>query len=230
MGAPPGYVGYDEGGQLTEKIRRKPYSVILLDEVEKAHPEVFNILLQVLEDGRLTDAQGRTVDFKNTVLIMTSNVGANLIERSGPIGFTVETGEDDGTVDYERMKERVLDELKRTFRPEFLNRIDDIIVFHPLGREELEQIIELMLKTLRQQLEEQGIKLDISAEAKEIIYKEGYDPLFGARPLRRAIQRLLENPLSDEILRGRFRAGDLVRVTAEEGQLKFEKEEASSLV
>lgn len=230
VGAPPGYVGYDEGGQLTEKIRRKPYSVILLDEVEKAHPEVFNILLQVLEDGRLTDAQGRTVDFKNTVLIMTSNVGANLIEQSGPIGFTVETNEDDGAVDYGRMKERVLDELKRTFRPEFLNRIDDIIVFHPLRKEELEQIIELMLKTLRQQLEEQGIKLEISAEAKDVIYKEGYDPLFGARPLRRAIQRLVENPLSDEILRGRFRSGDLIRVTAEENQLKFEKEEASSLV
>ena len=208
----------------------KPYSVILLDEVEKAHPEVFNILLQVLEDGRLTDAQGRTVDFKNTVLIMTSNVGANLIEQSGPIGFTVETNEDDGAVDYGRMKERVLDELKRTFRPEFLNRIDDIIVFHPLRKEELEQIIELMLKTLRQQLEEQGIKLEISAEAKDVIYKEGYDPLFGARPLRRAIQRLVENPLSDEILRGRFRSGDLIRVTAEENQLKFEKEEASSLV
>ncbi|NLM37205.1 MAG: ATP-dependent Clp protease ATP-binding subunit [Firmicutes bacterium] len=228
VGAPPGYVGYDEGGQLTEKIRRKPYSVILLDEVEKAHPEVFNILLQVLEDGRLTDAQGRTVDFKNTVLIMTSNVGANLIEHSGPIGFKIDDKDDERTVNYERMKERVLDELKRTFRPEFLNRIDDIIVFHPLHREELEQIIDLMLKTLRQQLEEKGIKLEITAEAKEVIYKEGYDPLFGARPLRRAIQRLVENPLSDEILRGRFRSGDLIRVTAEDNQLMFERDEASA--
>ncbi|NLY91930.1 MAG: ATP-dependent Clp protease ATP-binding subunit [Firmicutes bacterium] len=230
VGAPPGYVGYDEGGQLTEKIRRKPYSVILLDEIEKAHPEVFNILLQVLEDGRLTDAQGRTVDFKNTVLIMTSNVGANLIERSGPIGFKVQTEEADETVDYERMKERVLDELKRTFRPEFLNRIDDIIVFHPLKKEELEAIIELMLKNLRVQLTEQGYQLEITAEAKELIYREGYDPVFGARPLRRAIQRLVENPLADEILRGTFKSGDLIRVSVEDNRLKFEKKEASSLV
>lgn len=230
VGAPPGYVGYDEGGQLTEKIRRKPYSVILLDEIEKAHPEVFNILLQVLEDGRLTDAQGRTVDFKNTVLIMTSNVGANLIERSGPIGFKVQTEETNGTVDYERMKERVLDELKRTFRPEFLNRIDDIIVFHPLKKEELEAIIELMLKKVREQLAEQGYQLEITPEAKELIYKEGYDPVFGARPLRRAIQRLVENPLADEILRGTFKSGDLIRVTVGDNRLKFEKKEASSLV
>ena len=230
VGAPPGYVGFDEGGQLTEKIRRKPYSVILLDEIEKAHPEVFNILLQVLDDGRLTDAQGRTVDFKNTVVIMTSNVGANLIERSGAIGFKVQEEGADEDVDYQQMKDRVLEELKRTFRPEFLNRIDDTIVFHPLRKEELEAIIELMLKNLRAQLSEQGFTLEISDEAKELIYQEGYDPLFGARPLRRAIQRLIENPLADEILRGAFKAGDLIRVTAEDQQLKFEKKEASSLV
>ena len=230
VGAPPGYVGFDEGGQLTEKIRRKPYSVILLDEIEKAHPEVFNILLQVLDDGRLTDAQGRTVDFKNTVVIMTSNVGANLIERSGAIGFKVQEEGADEDVDYQQMKDRVLEELKRTFRPEFLNRIDDTIVFHPLRKEELEAIIELMLKNLRAQLSEQGFALKISDEAKELIYQEGYDPLFGARPLRRAIQRLIENPLADEILRGAFKAGDLIRVTAEDQQLKFEKKEASSLV
>ena len=230
VGAPPGYVGFDEGGQLTEKIRRKPYSVILLDEIEKAHPEVFNILLQVLDDGRLTDAQGRTVDFKNTVVIMTSNVGANLIERSCAIGFKVQEEGADEDVDYQQMKDRVLEELKRTFRPEFLNRIDDTIVFHPLRKEELEAIIELMLKNLRAQLSEQGFTLEISVEAKELIYQEGYDPLFGARPLRRAIQRLIENPLADEILRGAFKAGDLIRVTAEDQQLKFEKKEASSLV
>jgi ATP-dependent Clp protease ATP-binding subunit ClpC len=230
VGAPPGYVGFDEAGQLTEKIRRKPYSVILLDEVEKAHPEVFNILLQVLDDGRLTDAQGRTVDFKNTVVIMTSNVGANLIERSGAIGFKIQGEGDNGDLDYEQMKDRVLEELKRTFRPEFLNRIDETIVFHPLKTEELEAIIELMLKNLRAQLVEQGFTLEITDEAKELIYREGYDPLFGARPLRRAIQRLIENPLADEILRGAFKAGDLIHVSAEDQQLKFKKKEASSLV
>ncbi len=223
VGAPPGYVGFDEGGQLTEKIRRKPYSVILLDEVEKAHPEVFNILLQVLEDGRLTDAQGRTVDFKNTVVIMTSNVGANLIERSGNIGFQVRDEGENEVVDYERMKERVLDELKRTFRPEFLNRIDDIIVFHPLNRDQLQAIIDLMLKNLRTQLKEQGFQLEITPAAKDKIYHEGYDPLYGARPLRRAIQRLVENPMADEILRGTFEEGDLITVTVQDDQVRFEK-------
>lgn len=228
VGAPPGYVGYEEGGQLTEKIRRKPYSVILLDEVEKAHPEVFNILLQILDDGRLTDAQGRTVDFKNTVIIMTSNVGANLIERSGTIGFKVREDEEDGGVNYEQMKERVLDELKRTFRPEFLNRVDEIIVFHPLSKEDLQEIIELMLKNLRSQLTEQGLKLEITPAAKEKIYKEGYDPLFGARPLRRAIQRLVENPMAEEILRGKYKEGDRVIVDLENDELKFIKAEDKS--
>ena len=223
VGAPPGYVGFEEGGQLTEKIRRKPYSVILLDEVEKAHPEVFNILLQILEDGRLTDAQGRTVDFKNTVIIMTSNVGANLIERSGTIGFKVREEEEDEVVNYEQMKERVLDELKRTFRPEFLNRVDEIIVFHPLSQNDLQEIIELMLKNLRSQLAEQGLQLEITSAAKEKIYKEGYDPLFGARPLRRAIQRLVENPMAEEILRGNFQEGDQVIVDLENDELKFSK-------
>lgn len=223
VGAPPGYVGFEEGGQLTEKIRRKPYSVILLDEVEKAHPEVFNILLQILEDGRLTDAQGRMVNFKNTVIIMTSNVGANLIERSGKIGFKIRDEEENGNVNYEQMKERVLEELKRTFRPEFLNRIDDIIVFHPLTKDELHQIIELMLKNLRNQLAEKGFDFEITPAAKEKIYKEGYDPLFGARPLRRAIQRLVENPMADEILRGKFKEGDQITVDAENDELKFEK-------
>ncbi len=230
VGAPPGYVGFEEGGQLTERVRRKPYSVILMDEIEKAHPEVFNILLQVMEDGRLTDAQGRTVDFKNTVVIMTSNVGANLVERSGNIGFQVQDEEENEVVNYERMKERILDELKRTFRPEFLNRIDDIIVFHPLNKEQLQEIIDLMLKNLRSQLEERGLSLKVNPEAKEIIHKEGYDPLFGARPLRRAIQRLVENPLADELLRGAFKEGDQIIVTAQDGKISFKKAQVEQVL
>lgn len=221
VGAPPGYVGYDEGGQLTERVRRKPYSVVLLDEIEKAHPEVFNILLQVLEDGRLTDSRGRTVDFKNTVLIMTSNVGANLIEHSTTIGFQIDRDEDQSN--YERMKSRVLDELKRTFRPEFLNRIDELIVFRSLTMEQLELIADLMLEKVYEQLGEKGINLEVDKEAKAILYKEGYDPTFGARPLRRAIQRLIENPLADELLKGQFKQGDKVKAVAVEGRIQFVK-------
>ncbi|HHZ20013.1 MAG TPA: ATP-dependent Clp protease ATP-binding subunit [Firmicutes bacterium] len=221
VGAPPGYVGYEEGGQLTERVRRRPYSVVLLDEIEKAHPEVFNILLQVLEDGRLTDAKGRTVDFKNTVLIMTSNVGANLIQRGTNIGFkAVDEGEEQKD-EYNRMKERILEELKRTFRPEFLNRIDETIVFHALTREQISEIVELMLQSVRKQLAEKKIQLEVAEEAKEVLVKEGYDPAFGARPLRRAIQRLIENPLAEEILKGRFPEGTTVRVIEKDGQLEF---------
>lgn len=221
VGAPPGYVGYDEGGQLTEKVRRRPYSVVLLDEVEKAHPEVFNVLLQVLEDGRLTDAKGRTVDFKNTVLIMTSNVGANLIQRGTNIGFKSadETGENKD--EYKQMKERILEELKRTFRPEFLNRIDETIVFHALTRDEISQIVDLMLKSVKKQLAEKNVNLEVSEQAKEVLVKEGYDPAFGARPLRRAIQKLIENPLAEEILKGKFAEGSTVQVTEKDGELEF---------
>ncbi|HEY8343876.1 MAG TPA: ATP-dependent Clp protease ATP-binding subunit [Bacillota bacterium] len=221
VGAPPGYVGYDEGGQLTERIRRKPYSVVLLDEIEKAHPEVFNILLQVLEDGRLTDSQGRTVDFKNTVLIMTSNVGANLIDHSTTIGFQIDRDEDRSN--YERMKTRVLDELKRTFRPEFLNRLDEVIVFRSLSMEQLESIVDLMLEKVYEQLGEKEIHLEVDKEAKAILSKEGYDPAFGARPLRRAIQRLIENPLADELLKGNFKRGDRIKAVAKEGKIQFIK-------
>ena len=221
VGAPPGYVGYDEGGQLTEKVRRRPYSVILLDEIEKAHQDVFNVLLQVLDDGRLTDAQGRTVDFKNTVIIMTSNVGASQIDRAGSIGFLVSKDEEKDS--YQRMKDRLLEELKKTFRPEFLNRIDEVIVFHSLNKEHLRQIVDLMLKDVNKQMQERGLTLEVSDEAKEVLLKEGYDQMYGARPLRRAIQRLLENPLSDEMLKGRFKEGDAVLATAKDGEIKFEK-------
>jgi ATP-dependent Clp protease ATP-binding subunit ClpC len=219
VGSPPGYVGFDEGGQLTEKVRRKPYSVVLFDEIEKAHPEVFNILLQVLEDGRLTDSHGRTVDFRNTVVIMTSNVGANLIERSGPIGFQIPRDQENDH--YQKMKGNVLDELKRTFRPEFLNRIDEVIVFHALNQEEITAIIDLMAKPLLQQLQERGITLVLSAAARELLAKEGFDPAFGARPLRRAVQRLIENPLSEELLKGNLKAGTTIQAEVADGKLIF---------
>lgn len=221
VGSPPGYVGYEEGGQLTERVRRKPYSVVLLDEIEKAHPEVFNILLQVLEDGRLTDSHGRTVDFRNTVVIMTSNVGANLIENSSPIGFQI--GQNEEKDSYEKMKSNVLDELKRTFRPEFLNRIDEVIVFHALSREQIKSIVDLMVKPLYQQLDEKGIHLELTEEAKEFLAQEGYDPHFGARPLRRAVQRLIENPLAEELLKGNLEPGTVLKAQLDEEKLAFEK-------
>ncbi|NLM25410.1 MAG: ATP-dependent Clp protease ATP-binding subunit [Firmicutes bacterium] len=218
VGAPPGYVGYDEAGQLTEQVRRRPYSVILFDEIEKAHPEVFNILLQVLEDGRLTDSKGRTVDFRNTVVIMTSNVGAHQIQREAGIGFRISDDERD---QYTAMKEKVLEELKRTFRPEFLNRIDETIVFHALNKDHIAKIVDIMLKDLSGQLTERDIKLELTDAAKEKLVEEGYDQDFGARPLRRAIQRLIENPLAEEILKGKFADGSTVRVDVEDGKLVF---------
>ncbi|MBU5678168.1 ATP-dependent Clp protease ATP-binding subunit [Alkaliphilus sp. MSJ-5] len=211
IGSPPGYVGFDEGGQLTEKVRRKPYSVILFDEVEKAHPDVFNILLQILDDGRLTDAQGRTVDFKNTVVIMTSNVGAHTIRKQKTLGFTV--SEDDlAKNEYEKMKENIMEELRRTFRPEFLNRIDDIIVFHALEREHIGEIVDLMLEDLRKRLEDLNINLEISNEAKVFIADKGFDAQFGARPLKRAIQKMVEDKLSEELLKGTIKSGSDVLV------------------
>lgn len=218
VGAPPGYVGYEEAGQLTEKVRRKPYSVVLFDEIEKAHPEVFNILLQVLEDGRLTDSKGRTVDFRNTVVIMTSNVGAQQIQRESSIGFRITKSEADS---YQAMKEKVIEELKRTFRPEFLNRIDEIIVFHALNRQHISAIIEIMLKELRQQLAEKRIILEITDAAKELVADAGYDPDFGARPLRRAIQKMIENPLAELILQGKYNDGDTIHIDTKDGELTF---------
>src|SRR2546423_1469385 len=198
VGSPPGYIGYDEGGQLTEAVRRKPYSVLLLDEIEKAHPDVFNILLQILEDGRLTDAQGRTVDFRNSIVIMTSNVGAAEIAKNTGIGFTI--GDDTG-ITYEDMKNRIMGELKKLFRPEFLNRIDEVIVFHKLTRDEIKEIVELLLRRIRESMADRELSLNLSDDAKDLLVEKGWDPAMGARPLRRAIQRYIEDPLADEVLK-----------------------------
>jgi len=211
VGAPPGYVGYDEGGQLTEAVRRKPFSVVLFDEIEKAHPDVFNTLLQILEEGRLTDAQGRSVDFRNTVLIMTSNLGTADL-RKAAVGF----GKADEAVSYERMKEKVNDALKLHFRPEFLNRIDETIVFHELSRDEVTEIVDLMIKRTAVQLESQGIGIEVTQAAKYLLSERGYDPSLGARPLRRAIQRLVEDPMSERLLHKEFRAGEIVIVDVED--------------
>jgi len=224
LGAPPGYVGYEEAGQLTEMVRRNPYSVVLFDEIEKAHPDIFHVLLQVMEDGRLTDAQGRTVDFRNTVIIMTSNVGADLIRREQRLGF--KAGERKDALDYEAMKERVTEELRRTFRPEFLNRVDEIIVFHPLEEEHMKKIVELMLKNISKRIAEFGLHLEFTQEAKEFLVKEGYDPVFGARPLRRVIQRMVEDELSEEMLAGKFKSGDQILVDVGENKLTFQAKQS----
>ena len=219
IGSPPGYVGYEEGGQLTEKVRRKPYAVILLDEVEKAHPDVFNILLQILEDGRLTDGQGRVVDFKNTVIVMTSNAGAHELKRQRSLGF----GSAENTEKaYDTMRENIMEEVKRTFRPEFLNRVDEIIVFHALEQPEIDQIARLMMRSVEKRLAERGIRLTVDEDALKLISAAGYDLQYGARPLRRAIQRMVEDALSEEILMGHIRLGDEVRGVNRDGELKFE--------
>lgn len=219
VGSPPGYVGYEEGGQLTEAIRRKPFSVVLFDEIEKAHPDVFNVLLQILEDGRLTDAQGRTVDFKNSIVIMTSNIGAREINRGTSLGFTRQKGH--GGLDYEEIKEKCLTELKRTVRPEFLNRVDEVIVFHELSKEEIKQIIDIMTGKLNEKLASQDIEILLLDSAKEVLIKEGYDNTLGARPMRRAIQKLIEDPLSEAIIEGKIQPGNKVVVDASDGKLKL---------
>jgi ATP-dependent Clp protease ATP-binding subunit ClpC len=221
VGSPPGYVGYEEGGQLTEKVRRKPYSVVLFDEIEKAHPDVFNILLQILEDGRLTDSHGRTVDMRNTVIVMTSNVGAQNIRKQRNIGFI--PSDDMAAGEYEKMKENIMEELKKTFRPEFLNRIDEIIVFHKLGDEDLKKIVRLMIDNVSKRLAKQDIYLEVTDEALDFMAKEGFDPEYGARPLRRVIQRKIEDSLSEEILAGRIQIGDKVKVDFKDGKLTFSK-------
>ena len=222
IGAPPGYVGYEEGGQLTEAVRRRPYRVILLDEVEKAHPEVFNSLLQILDDGRLTDGHGRTVDFKNTVVIMTSNVGAELIKRQITIGFAAQKDEaKTKKQSYESMKEQVLGEMKKTFRPEFINRIDEILVFHQLTEEQLRSIVDLLVKDLQKRLTDRKLGVELTEKAKSWLAKVGYDPMYGARPLRRAIERYVENPLSTKLLRGEFSPGDTIMVDRGDDGLTF---------
>ncbi|AKP45491.1 MULTISPECIES: ATP-dependent protease ATP-binding subunit ClpC [Bacillus] len=223
VGSPPGYVGFEEGGQLTEKVRRKPYSVILLDEIEKAHPDVFNILLQVLEDGRLTDSKGRTVDFRNTVLIMTSNVGAEALKKNKYVGFNIQDGEQE----FKDMKGKVLEELKRAFRPEFLNRIDEIIVFHSLEKDQLKQIVSLMSDQLTKRLKEQHIELELTDKAKEKIAEEGYDPEYGARPLRRAIQKHIEDRLSEELLKGNIHPGQNVVIDVENNEFVVKTKQPS---
>jgi ATP-dependent Clp protease ATP-binding subunit ClpC len=220
IGAPPGYVGYEEGGQLTERVRRKPYSVVLLDEIEKAHPEVFNILLQILEDGQLTDSFGRRVNFKNTVLVMTSNIGTRQIKTEAGLGFQ----KSDLKENYEGMKGRLLEELKKTFNPEFLNRMDEAIVFKPLGKKEMAKIIEIMISEVTERLKEKKLEISLTKEAKTLLIEKGFDPVYGARPLRRAIQRLLEDPLSEELLQGRFSENCRIRVESDGKALTFLEE------
>ena len=220
IGSPPGYVGYDDGGQLTEQVRRKPYSIILFDEIEKAHPDVFNILLQILEDGRLTDSNGRTVSFKNTVIIMTSNIGARSITENKTIGFMSKT---DATKDYEKTKNEVMDELKRAFRPEFLNRLDDIIVFKKLSEESVEKITRLMLKDFEKLVENKNIKISIDESLVKFIAKTGFDTVYGARPLRRAIQSNVEDKFAEKMLDGEINAKDNVIVKYSDGEVKIEK-------
>ena len=218
FGAPPGYVGYDEGGQLTEKVRRRPFSVVLFDEIEKAHPDIFNSLLQVLEDGRLTDAQGRTVDFKNTIIIMTTNLGTRDISKSLGLGFA---NSDDDLTNYERMKGKVGEELKNHFRPEFLNRIDDVIVFHQLTQEQIIQIVDLMIASLDERLRAKDMGIELTKAAKDLLAKKGYDPLLGARPLRRTIQRDIEDPISERILFGELSDGEIILVDAKDDEFTF---------
>src|SRR6478672_2478686 len=227
VGAPPGYVGYEEGGQLTEAVRRKSYSVILLDEIEKAHPEAFNMLLQIMEDGSLADAKGRRVDFRNTILIMTSNVGAEAISRELTLGFAVHQDEVRRQKnEYDKMREKVLESLKKTFKPEFLNRIDNIIVFHSLTPEHIRSIVNILLERVRKQLTEQEIKLEVSDEAMEELAKQGYDHTYGARPLRRLIQTVIEDPLAEGLLDQRYHPGRTIRVQVADGQFVLEEVEA----
>ncbi|TME14736.1 MAG: AAA family ATPase, partial [Chloroflexi bacterium] len=213
IGAPPGYVGYDEGGQLTEAVRRRPYSVVLFDEIEKAHPDVFNVLLQVLDDGRLTDGQGRTVDFRNTVLIMTSNLGSNLIQELS-------------NRDFDEIRDAVMGVLRESFRPEFLNRVDEVVVFRPLTKDQLARIVDIQLRRLEARLADRKLTLRVSDAARQLLAERGWDPVYGARPLKRTIQRLVQDPLAMALLEGRFAEGDRVEVDAREGEIVFQKEAA----
>ena len=223
VGAPPGYIGYEEGGQLTEAVRRKSYSVILLDEIEKAHPEVFNILLQIMDEGRLTDAKGRKVDFRNTVIIMTSNVGADLIRKETGIGYqTGKNAPQDAQYQYDKMKDKVLAEMKKLFRPEFLNRIDATIVFHALAREQIREIVDLMLARTQEQLTEQRLTIEVTDAAKDLLVDKGFDEAFGARPMRRAIQNMIEDPLAEGLLHGQFQSGDTVAIDRDGEELSME--------
>jgi ATP-dependent Clp protease ATP-binding subunit ClpC len=218
VGAPPGYVGYEEGGQLTERIRRRPYSVVLLDEIEKAHSDVYNMLLQIMEEGNLTDSFGRRIDFRNTVLIMTSNIGADIIKNQAGLGFRKKTAE----ATYDQMKETLMKEVERHFRPEFLNRVDEIVMFHQLTREDLKSIVDIEMAKVRGRLQAQGLELFILDDAKEFLITQGYNPEFGARPLRRAIEHLVEDHISEELLRGAYKDKKQITITVREGHLYFD--------
>jgi len=220
VGSPPGYIGYEEGGQLTEQVRRRPYSVVLFDEIEKAHPDVWNILLQILEEGKLTDNVGRVINFRNTIVLMTSNVGSDILRKQGTLGFGVATAE----TSYEKMKERILDEAKRLFRPEFLNRLEDIIVFRSLSRADLIQILDLEIGKVTARLKHKNIQLALDAKAKDFLVEKGYDPQYGARPMRRAVERYLEDSLAEELLRGNLHDGEPVQVHLSEDKLVFVQE------
>jgi ATP-dependent Clp protease ATP-binding subunit ClpC len=220
VGSPPGYVGHEEGGQLTEQVRRRPYSVVLFDEIEKAHPDVWNILLQILEEGKLTDNVGRVVNFRNTIVLMTSNVGSDILRKQGTLGFGVATAE----TSYEKMKERILDEAKRLFRPEFLNRLEDIIVFRSLSRADLIQILDLEIGKVTARLKHKNIQLALDAKAKDFLVEKGYDPQYGARPMRRAVERYLEDSLAEELLRGNLHDGEPIQVQLSEDKLVFVQE------
>jgi ATP-dependent Clp protease ATP-binding subunit ClpC len=225
FGAPPGYVGYEEGGQLTEKVRRRPYSVVLFDEIEKAHPDIFNVMLQVLDDGVLTDSLGRKVDFKNTVVIMTSNLGTKLIQKGVSLGFQRAEAEQN-----RRIKDEVLAELRRAFSPEFLNRIDEVVVFHQLEKEHLNSIVDILIKELNVRLLERGVQLEIGDDVKQWLIKEGYQPLYGARPMRRSIQKSIGDPLSEELIKGRFKDARKIKVVLKDDQPSFVEEEAMAEV
>jgi ATP-dependent Clp protease ATP-binding subunit ClpC len=222
FGAPPGYVGFEEGGQLTEKVRRNPYSVVLFDEIEKAHPDVWNILLQILEEGKLTDNVGRVVNFRNTIILMTSNVGSDTIKRQSTMGFSPITDE----ASYEKMRERIMDESKRTFRPEFLNRLDDVIVFRSFTKPDLIQILDLEIEKVLQRLRHKNMKVELDDTAKEFLVEKGYNPDFGARPMRRAVERFLEDPLAEEILKGGLHENEPIMVTREGEKLVFHQKAA----
>ena len=219
IGSPPGYVGYEEGGQLSEAVRRRPYSVVLFDEVEKAHPDVMHLLLQILEDGKITDSLGRKIDFRNTIIIMTSNVGADILRRQTTMGFaaTKPLGEHE----FETMRDRLLEEAKKVFKPEFINRLDDIIVFHQLTKADLMQIVELEVAKVLHRVKGKDVHIELEQSAKEFLIEKGYDPQYGARPMRRAVERYLEDPFAEELLRGNVKPGDVVRVSAEGGKLVF---------
>ena len=224
IGSPPGYVGYEEGGQLTEQVRRKPYSVVLFDEIEKAHPDVMNMLLQILEEGKLTDNLGRVVNFRNTVILLTSNVGADTIKKQSSMGFSPITDESS----YEKMREKIMEEAKRQFRPEFLNRLDDIIVFRSLTKPDLIQILDLEMKKVGDRLKGRKLNLLLDEKAKDLLVEKGYDPTYGARPMRRSVERFLEDPLAEEILRGNLHDGDPISVTVEDGKIIFKQDAPAS--